>query len=94
MKNGEIWIGTDAGIYIYNPKSECFSYFSTSSQDGTKITQPVYKITSDSKGNVWIVVESQGIFCLKNKGNKLIHYPIKNLITLVILKLTTQIQYG
>ena len=77
MKNGEIWIGTDAGIYIYNPKSECFSYFSTSSQDGTKITQPVYKITSDSKGNVWIVVESQGIFCFKNKGNKLIHYPIK-----------------
>lgn len=23
------------------------------------------------------MVESQGIFCLKNKGNKLIHYPIK-----------------
>ena len=80
FENGqnEIWIGTDAGIYIYNPEMESFAKFDFSSQDGTKITQPVYRITADNKGNIWMAVESQGIFQYDNKSKKLSHHAIKN----------------
>lgn len=77
-KDNKIWAGTDAGIYVYDPVTECFNKFSTGSKDGILINQPVYKITSDSKGNIWIAVESQGIFCYDIHTKELSHYAIPN----------------
>lgn len=77
-KDKDIWVGTDAGIYIYHPTSECFTKFEMHSQDGVLITQPVYKIIADSKNNIWMAVESQGVFCYDIHNRQLSHYTIKN----------------
>lgn len=58
-KDGRLWVGTDNGIYLYNPQKETFSRFKQTSQDGTIIEQPVVQISSDSKDNVWIAVNAR-----------------------------------
>ena len=75
-KDGKLWVGTDNGIYLYNPQKETFSRFKQTSQDGTIIEQPVVQISSDSKDNVWIAVKCQGIFCYNHQTNLLLHYPL------------------
>lgn len=75
-KMGLIWVLTDAGIYIYNPEMESFSFFNKVSTDGLIITQPVYQIEIDKQSNIWFSVESQGLFCFKPKEDQLSHYPI------------------
>lgn len=76
-KDDKIWIGTDAGIYIYNPESESFTKFELTCQNGLQITQPVYRITTDNRGYIWIAVEAQGVFCYNNNEKQLLHYPIQ-----------------
>lgn len=75
--DGCIWIGTDAGIYIYNPEKELLSSFPISINNGVPITKPVFHIAGDIDGNIWFTVESQGMYCVDGKSNKLKHYPIK-----------------
>lgn len=77
-QDGKIWIGTDAGIYIYDPEMEQFSKFGLQSNNGIEIIQPVYQIMADRQNNIWMAVESQGIFCYENKTKSLKHYPIQN----------------
>lgn len=77
MSDGCIWIGTDAGIYIYDPKLENFSKFLTLSKNGVGVHQPVYQISQDKAGDIWIAVESQGMFCYKPDKKILLNYPVR-----------------
>lgn len=61
-KDGDLWVGTDAGLYIYKPESESFDHFTLSSEEGVTIEETVTMIGNDSAGYIWIVVERQGIF--------------------------------
>lgn len=76
--DGKIWVGTDAGVYIYHPDQENFIKFDTCCENGITISQPVYRIAQDKDDNIWMAVESQGIFCFNNKNQNLKHYPIPN----------------
>lgn len=49
----EIWVGTDQGIYIYNPKKEEFSLF-----DKIK-KQETLQIEEDRNGNIWFICNSR-----------------------------------
>lgn len=52
-KTNEIWVGTDQGIYIYNPQREEFSLFD-------KIpTQETLQIQEDRNGNIWFICNSR-----------------------------------
>lgn len=48
-KDGKLWIGTDDGIYIYDPLTETFSKLTCKSQDSLCITQPIVQITTDTQ---------------------------------------------
>lgn len=61
-KDGKIWIGTDAGVYIYSPLEESFEHFTVSTDDNVIIDRSVTCIKSDSKGDIWISADSQGLF--------------------------------
>ena len=52
--DGNIWVGTDAGIYVYQPEKESFEQFMQSSTKGTKIERAISMITDDKDGNIWI----------------------------------------
>ena len=53
-RNGEIWIGTDVGINIYNPRLENFIHISRNPYNDSTIDQySIRHILKDKKGRTW-----------------------------------------
>lgn len=74
---GSIWVGTDVGLYIYYPVKDTFTHFTQLSEENTKIERAVSTITGDDAGNVWVAVESQGIFCYNLQSGQLKNHTLK-----------------
>lgn len=62
--NGMVWVGTDNGVYLYNPMLDCFSGLSLRTKEGVSVTGIVRDIELDKKGNIWLAVSDQGVFCV------------------------------
>ena len=72
-KNKHLWIGTDKGIFIFNPVYETFTFVNDSTKSGIKMKDWVSDIREDADGNIWIVLPNQGLFRYDSDG--LVHYP-------------------
>ncbi|WP_455585905.1 two-component regulator propeller domain-containing protein [Bacteroides sp.] len=72
--NHNIWVGTDAGVYIYYPCTESFEHFHQVSDKGTVIERAVTSIGSDDKGDIWIASDFQGLFYYNLKRKELTNY--------------------
>lgn len=72
--DGQIWVGTDAGLYIYNPNDESFTPFKVKTANGYSICKEVNDIKADQMGNIWIGVNWQGLFCYNKKKDLLTLY--------------------
>ena len=77
--NGNIWVGTDAGVYIYYPEKEAFEEFDCQSLEKTRIERSVSMIAGDKQGRVWIAVEAQVIFCYYTRHKILRNYPLSEI---------------
>ena len=77
--NGNIWVGTDAGVYIYYPEKEAFEEFDCQSLEKTRIDRSVSMIAGDKQGRVWIAVEAQGMFCYDARQKLLRNYPLSEI---------------
>lgn len=77
--NGNIWVGTDAGVYIYYPEKEAFEEFDCQSLEKTRIERSVSMIAGDKQGRVWIAVEAQGMFCYDARQKLLHNYPLSEI---------------
>lgn len=75
-ENRNLWVGTDRGVYIYNPRSDVFTAIDDETEDGLTMDNWVANIVKDSIGNIWIVIPNQGVFRYKDKA--LYHYPVPN----------------
>lgn len=73
--DGGLWVGTDRGIYIYDPQNDTFTYLGTKSPDGVSADDWVQDIIPDHRGNVWALVPNQGIFRYYG-DDKVDYYPI------------------
>lgn len=73
-----LWVGTDEGIFIYNPYSESFTFFDEKTADGEPIFCWIADIQPDSFGNIWIVVPAQGLFRYHFAEKKLYLYRFAN----------------
>lgn len=73
-KNKHIWVGTDNGVFIYNPVYETFTFVNDSTRNGIKMKDWVSEIKEDADGNIWIVLPNQGLFKYR-EGAQLVHYP-------------------
>lgn len=73
---GNIWVGTDAGVYIYYSDQEIFIPFDRLSGENTKIERTVSAISGDKQGRVWIAVETQGLFCYEPQKGQLHNYTL------------------
>ncbi|MBR1804477.1 MAG: response regulator [Muribaculaceae bacterium] len=65
-----LWVGTDKGVFIYNPASEQFHFVDESTAKGVQMKDWVAGMKSDSDGYIWLVLPNQGLFRYK-KGEKL-----------------------
>ena len=77
--NGNIWVGTDAGVYNYYPEKEAFEEFDCQSLEKTRIERSVSMIAGDKHGRVWIAVEAQGMFCYDARQKLLRNYPLSEI---------------
>lgn len=75
----QLWVGTDKGIYIFNPIDETFIFFNDSLTRGKKITDWVSSIQADLDNNIWIVIPNEGLFRYNEPTQHLFHYEIGNL---------------
>lgn len=63
-QNGDIWVGTQKGISVYKDGK----FISPKIGINKQLTVPVFDITSDSQGRIWIATEGQGVFYI-DKGH-------------------------
>jgi len=90
--NGNIWVGTDAGVYIYYPEKEAFEEFDCQSLEKTRIERSVSMIAGDKQGRVWIAVEAQGMFCYDARQKLLRNYPLSEIpISNVLLSIAVEL---
>lgn len=60
--DGKIWAGAHNGAFIYDPVTEHLHKFNVTTPSGESITQPVIQFLDDGKGNVLLVVDSDGVY--------------------------------
>jgi ligand-binding sensor domain-containing protein len=75
-KYDNLWVGTDDGIYIYNPRREEFNRFERTTADHIAMDGVVSDILLDNDGDIWFSVEEKGVFYYNFSRDSLIHYPI------------------
>lgn len=61
-----LWVGTDRGVYLYNPGSDVFTSVNQKSEKGMAMENWVSAIVGDSVGNIWIIIPDQGVFRYKD----------------------------
>ncbi len=66
--SGELFIGTQRGLYKYNARNESFKHIEPS---GTK---SIKEIKTDSYGNLWFIAEGT-LIKYNEKQNKILRYP-------------------
>lgn len=59
---GNLWVGTNRGIYIYKRKTNEFVHFDKLTDDGVIISSDVTKIIESKRGQFWIATLGQGLF--------------------------------
>lgn len=69
----QLWIGTDKGIFIFDPMTEEFRFFDLKTKEGIQINDWVSEIRMDFDRNVWIVIPNQGLF-LYHAAEKQLEY--------------------
>lgn len=69
-----LWVGTDKGVYVFNPIDEQFTYMSLPANDGTVMNDWVSAIEGDKEGNVWIIIPNQGVFKYQRNEEKIKRY--------------------
>ena len=72
-----LWVGTDKGVFVFDPKTEQFSFVAAKAQGGVQMTDWVAAMDNDSEGNIWIVVPNQGVFRM-SKDKRLSLYTFGN----------------
>ena len=72
----KLWVGTDKGIFLFNPIDESFNFFALKTRNGIQINDWVSDIKSDSENNIWIVIPNQGLFQYRASDKKLYHFGI------------------
>ncbi len=75
-KDQKLWLGTDKGIYLFDPKYEHFTFFDTPSSEGVVISDWISSIQEDQYGNIWIIAPNQGVFRYNESENKVQMYTV------------------
>jgi len=72
----KLWIGTDMGVFIFDPITEKFTAFDIPTIDSTRIIHWVSDIRMDEDNNIWIIIPNQGAFRYNRTNKKLFRYTV------------------
>lgn len=68
-ENKKLWVGTDRGVYLYNPVSDRFTFMDMKDPvNGVSADNWVGTIDGDHHGNVWVLLPDKGVFRYKGKN--------------------------
>ncbi|GHU67299.1 hybrid sensor histidine kinase/response regulator [Bacteroidia bacterium] len=81
---GNIYIGTDNGISVYNLHSDTFQHIEKIAGSPLKIRNKVSVIKKDEEGVIWMTVDKQGIFSFNPKNRELKNYLVENNVSPVV----------
>ena len=59
---GHLWVGTDNGVFVFDPLSDTFTFINDTTREGVAMKDWVSDIKEDAYGNIWIVLPNQGLF--------------------------------
>lgn len=68
-----MWIGTNGGLFQYNPQTKSLTQYIHSIEPASLIGNDISAIAEDKKGNLWIGT-TEGISMLKPGSNQFINY--------------------
>lgn len=76
--NGEYWIATESGVYIYNPDTKSCRHLAKRADDPYALTDnAVYKICKDKSGGLWLATFFGGLnYCSLENARFRKFYPI------------------
>ncbi|GAB3993402.1 two-component regulator propeller domain-containing protein [Spirosoma daeguense] len=81
------WIGTGGGLNIYNKENQRFSRFAAVIGVAHAVDSvSIEKLLEDRQGNIWIMTDEKGLFCLNPVTRKIRSYfPDNNALTSLCL---------
>ncbi len=73
--DGKLWIGTELGINIYNPRDKSLKLYQQDLQDKNALQDnAIYSICKDKQGNMWVGTFFSGVCVNLRYGNSFTHY--------------------
>lgn len=60
--DGDLYVGTNLGLYLYHRSTDNFSPFRKSTKYGVRVSSEVRRIISTRNGLIWIATLGQGVF--------------------------------
>lgn len=73
-KNHKLWVGTDKGVFVFDPYTELFTLFDQKANNGQQIQNWISQIVNDNHGNIWIISPTEGAFRYNLASKKLYAY--------------------
>lgn len=67
---GKLWVATNNGVSIYNPRYERFDRLDMTDDTGRKVGGTARDVFADPQGAMWVVVQEEGLFRLDSLGGK------------------------
>ncbi|MEQ6123065.1 two-component regulator propeller domain-containing protein [Pseudotenacibaculum sp. MALMAid0570] len=74
-KKGTIWVGTDAGVNIYNEENDRFDFLSNNK---SPFDEKIMSIEHDSDNRIWLGTITKGIFVYNQDNHSFTHYDKKD----------------
>lgn len=71
--NGNILIGTNAGLYIYNPAIGTFERRPIRDSEGKEVQNTILIVRRGMDGIIYVAVEGLGVYCLKKGEDEFCH---------------------
>jgi ligand-binding sensor domain-containing protein/signal transduction histidine kinase len=73
--SGDIWLGSDNGLYRFDPRSELFTHYKNNPKNITSLSNnDIGPVMSDKSGNIWIGTDGVDIY--DRKRNIFLHHNI------------------
>lgn len=73
--DNKLWVGTDMGVYVFDPQQDCFTKLSLKSRNGVSISSNV-RLMAGKGPYIYISSSSQGLFRYDQRTHKLVNYPM------------------
>lgn len=78
LRNGEIWATTSYGVSRYDAQLNRFESFASHAVLKPVAHTSVWKVSDDSKGNVWFATAGDGAYYWNRKANTLDHFTVNS----------------